>query len=654
MKNKIGKAAICICLLLWLCTLTSKAHCNELATIHGIKGSELSRNHGKAHQQQGYLASFHSINRLLLDREVLKHSRYNEVAVTPEISSLLGDNSKSPYRALAHHVYVKTDADVEKLLLQFPLKPNYKSTHGFWIEGLLDQIMEQYTESISTDLLSLNLIKDSAAYRVNNEENNIGGLIFEFDLTQQGLVQKGKIVSLFFHYLQEYFYNKAHSTKIQQNLAAVTNSIFSIESMRLWHFSNDQLTRKILANAKVSYAIKPFNSHDLKLFKQKYPRSLNQYFLSHHQSNLIFNNKGLNIWLSLKNDNQPNKSPYKIYLRGNKYHHNLKNYVTLNLMLAVLNTNVQNDTLTSKLSSFLPFAVELSNEKNQDLLSTLDLLNNFTLDNTIFKKAKLSYLKRINQTTNLRDIALIELDKATLSTVNLWSRDAILETLGAIEIEHLTAFRETFFKSISIDIVLGNDHALTLLPLYITNLEQMFTLDEPNVHLNHYNQYYTPAVGTLLNKRLYIEGDKNFLLDVYVSPTKTHKQELSTKIITTTLQTLFNKEAPWLRASFRQVNGYPSIYFHIDGNLNNMGEVKENINKLLLSIKPKVKSHILNNFKKLRGSRYSSKYSIRPSDVMRVYNDIFLDHQIENILIQLNGKQNQTAFFVALSGKLVR
>jgi hypothetical protein len=654
MKNKTGKAIICVCLFLWLSTHTSQAHCRERATTASIKLDGTSNSIIEESRQQDYLTSFHGINQQLLNPEVVKNIDLKEAISTSRKLSLLGSSRLSTHQALAHHIYVKTESDIEKLILQFPLKQDIMSTHGVLLENLLGQMMRLSMNSIFTDLLSLDLINDSAAYRIRHNNGKTSEVVFDFDLTQQGLVQKGKIVSLFFHYLHEFLHSNTNAIKGYDNVAAVTQSIFSIDSMRLWHFSNDQLTKKKLANPEIKYSIKPFSKYDLKLFKQKYPRSLSQYFLGQYQGDLIYNDSGLNIWIPLKKGNRANDNSNKVYLRGNNYHHNIENYVSLNILLAALNTS----GMESVLSTNLPFAIELSKKTNDDLLPTFEMLKSFTLNSAVFKKAKLTYLQQIKQEKPLKKIALIELDKATLSTVNLWSKAEILEAIDAIEIEQVISFHKLFLKSLSIDIVLTNDQLLAQLPSHIAKLEQLFLLDKPNNHLNHYNQYYIPAVGTLLNKRLHIHGDKNFLLDVYISPVKTSKQALSIKMIVAALRSLLKTKAPWLKTSYKQVNVFPSIYFHVDGKLKNMGEAKAKINKLVLSIKPEVKSYIINNFKALKDSHFNNnspdKYSIRPSDIMRVYDDIFLNHKIENILIQLKGKQNQTQFFVALAGEPVR
>lgn len=653
MKNKTGKAAIFVCFILWLSTHTSQAHCSELTTTKSTKLDGAPSTIVEESRQRDYLTSFHDVNHQLLNYNVVRNINQRKATSAPRNLSLLGHSQPSTHQALAHHVFVKTESDIEKLILQFPLNRDFNSTHEVLVEHLLEQIIGLPTESIFADLLSLDLVNDSAAYRIKHDNSKLNEIVFEFDLTQQGLVQKGKIVSLFFHYLHEYLHNNTNLTKGNDSLTAISESIFSIKSMRLWHFSNDQLAKKTLANPKVKYSIKPFSKYDLKLFKQKYPKSLSQYFLGQHQGDLIYNTSGLNIWLSLKNDNNAYANSNKIYLRGNNYHHNIENYVSLNILLAVLNAN----ELESALSTYLPFAIELSNKTNGGLLPTLEMLKNLTLNKAVFEKAKLTYLKQIKKEIPLKEIALTELDKATLSTVNLWPKSEILEAIDTTEIEQVITFHRQLLESLSIDIVLTNDQVLAQLPLHIAKLEQLFVLEKPNNHVNHFNQYYTPAVGTLLNKRLHIDGDKNFLLDVYISPTKTSKQVLSIQMIVAALRPLLNLEAPWLKTSYKQVNAFPSIYFHVGGELKNMGEVKEKINKLVLSIKPEVKAYVVNNFKKLKDSHfnnYSTKISIRPSDVMKVYDDIFLNHKIENILIQLNGKQNQTPFFVALAGEPVR
>lgn len=356
---------------------------------------------------------------------------------------------------------------------------------------------------------------------------------------------------------------------------------------------------------------------------------------------------------------------------------NLLSEALKNEALLMKNETEINDNWQVSPSVEHPFALEFVLGTN--LIEHFLTLRQFTLNKDKLNAAKNSYRNKLKlaPSRELFEQAQEALSKATISTVNRWQPSDLLATLETVHLGQFSSFYQQFFNVQSVDVLLTHEDWLAKLPPIISRLEQSVSLAQPSGHVTHYNHYYTPAVGTLLNKRIEVEGDKNYLLDVYVSPVRSKRHLLITQIITEVLKVILASEAPWLDVSFQHINNFPAITFQVDTGLDDMKQVKEAINKLVLEIKPRFKKYSLEHFNQLLSNksdhysrelnknkkvrlgkttiaRYHIEQKIRPSDIIRAYEQIFLEHEVENILIQLNGRQNNADFFVALPGENVR
>jgi len=630
-----------------------------------------------------YLDAFHSINAYLLTNK--KHiKRKTKSFATQHLSSHLSRQiNPAMYNGLSHHIFVKTETDVEKLIVQFPLTSHVIHSQKINASELLEYVTEYASITLNDELRAIGLVNEITAYQIFNEVHDNTELVFEFDLTQLGLVQKRKIVSLLFHHLQAL--TQFEESASLKDSSLIFEQVFSVESMRLWHFSNDQLIKKGLRVNNINFAIKPFNKFDIKQFKEQYPRSIKQLFMSGSLGDLIYSAPGLNAWLAHSPTDVEHERLPTLLARSTQYKHNKLNFVMLNLLsealkneaLLMKNETEINDNWQVSPSVEHPFALEFVLGTN--LIEHFLTLRQFTLNKDKLNAAKNSYRNKLKlaPSRELFEQAQEALSKATISTVNRWQPSDLLATLETVHLEQFSSFYQQFFNVQSVDVLLTHEDWLAKLPPIISRLEQSVSLAQPSGHITHYNRYYTPAVGTLLNKRIEVEGDKNYLLDVYVSPVRSKRHLLITQIITEVLKVILASEAPWLDVSFQHINNFPAITFQVDTGLDDMKQVKEAINKLVLEIKPRFKKYSLEHFNQLLSNksdhysrelnknkkvrlgkttiaRYHIEQKIRPSDIIRAYEQIFLEHEVENILIQLNGRQNNADFFVALPGENVR
>lgn len=663
---------------------------------------------------------------------------------------------------LQKEIFVKTNQEIDSLLLQFPISNNFASWESKPYKFINHLLSSQEEGSFLETLQQQELINNGGTYVLPNIYGQSGTALIELSLTEKGAENKQRIIATFFEYIElikknpqqvqheqefadmlkaqfENYLNmpalrlavhlsrnmthipakdimhfNTRFTGLEQEQLTQTLNQFSPEKMRIFHFGNKEEANIKLRYADASYRVEKFTPTQLQqLTRNAYQVNLpaieqkEEQIASLENSDLtspakVIGMPGAEGWLVNSTEFADTKQGMMAFtLESPLFNQDVKSHIMTNLLLIAFQKDT--NSLTSRAQrkdqiNTMGLQDEYGNlffslfgkTKKQNAYATkiIDKWVALEVSQSRLKSAIKQYEKALKNLDKqpLPQQAAAHLNIATKASNTKWDVDTQLNALQSVTLKEINAFHKQTMSNLYLDVfAMGYFDAKSISKTVKLLREKLG--DTAQTAKPKRSDDFKVNSGTITNFKKTSELDNVFFQETFIYPESSDEVNANLAVLNKVFsQLLFNslrteKQMGYMVTSqLAKIQKHPAFYIALESNSHDLVTIKKEVDSFILGFYKtlqqtpseeleQIKSSVLdelqqkpeNLFAELtvhlnswhtdtrsfdsRSRSIKALKQVSKASLVKHFKEILLEGKAENILIQIQKKDNQADYY---------